>query len=218
MNRRERSWWYLFELFVVFLGVTLAFMLDRWGENHRLRSQEREYLEGLHRDVVADSSNLAELLDFYRRKLSDLEKIQNWLAAKSNLDSAEMLVSTTLFSQLFFKPSNTTWESMKAGGDLKLIRDVRLRVALTRLDKRYYGLAIHEGFIERFLWQTLLPFALDRMDLRHMRFFRRSSLLEPRFANLVRAYEMIIRDYQSSLERALDYCLEVRSMIRSQLE
>ncbi len=68
MNRRERSWWYLFELFVVFLGVTLAFMLDRWPENHRLRSQEREYLEGLHRDVVADSSNLAGLLDFYRKE------------------------------------------------------------------------------------------------------------------------------------------------------
>jgi hypothetical protein len=56
---------HLIELFVVFVGIKLAFMTEGWRENYKNLRLEKKYLESFRADLEADVNTLDSLIQFY---------------------------------------------------------------------------------------------------------------------------------------------------------
>ncbi len=217
MERSRKLGWFVLELLVVFLGVTAAFVLDNWGEARHERAQERLYLEGLYRDAERDSASLEGMSQLLKHRLELLERLFSLRGRADSLRVIQRLVPKALFSLTLFKPGNDTWESLKAGGDLKLIRDLELRRSLTRLDKLYFGIQKAQEELQSFGQRHVEPWALANMDLRGFRFRSRASVGSPRFWNFVAAYILMVQNQKRTVDDAATALDEVLRLLRAQL-
>lgn len=75
------------ELVVVFIGITAAFALNSWWENHKQAQAERMYLNDFSQDLLSDAESLQTIIPSNEAKLSrvgrflwqDLQKINGRL-------------------------------------------------------------------------------------------------------------------------------------------
>jgi len=113
---------YLFEVIVIFLGITLSFLFDEWRESKRELKKEKEYYEVLLRDIEIDSIHLTELqkwANFGNERIDSI--LQKATSRYDNLDKFSMDVCV-FYS---FKEEQVllqSFESIKYNGDLGLIR------------------------------------------------------------------------------------------------
>ena len=217
MERKRNLAWFALELVVVFLGVTAAFVLDNWGEARRERAEERRYLEGLYRDAQRDSASLKKMSDLLGEKLTLLERLLTLREQPDSLAVIEKLLPQALFSTILFKPSNDTWESLKAGGDLKLLEDLELRRSLTKLDKLYYGIDKAQEELQSFGRRELEPWALSNLDLSTFRFQRPAAARSTRFWNFLAANVLLTRNHKQMIEDASEALEEVLKRLRRKL-
>jgi len=131
---RQHEWFaVVVELFVVIVGLMLAFQLDRWWEQRGERVQEAEYVGRLIADVETDiptieyAISLAEL----RKGMADLlmEVAENPAAATRN---PVRFIAAVLQAAFTYSPNLAahTFEDMRSTGNLRLLRDSTIRDGL----------------------------------------------------------------------------------------
>ena len=109
-SKTSSAWKYFFELIVVFLGVTAAFMLDQWGESRNERKKENKYLSNIMNELEMDSRKLRIVLDFNNNKKVELEGlIENDLRRGRK-------VACRILLRITQRKFNKLIESYQAGG------------------------------------------------------------------------------------------------------
>ena len=208
---------YFFELMVVFVGITAAFMLDQWAENQRNRKTEKQYFQSLYEEVKKDSADLAQVVDFYRQKKGNLEKLIGLLKSKNASDSTEMLVLNAVFNNSFFKSNIYTWDSIKEGGELKIIRSFQIKLLMSKLYKMNYALEKYQDLIYDHLQKIIIPYSLEHIDLNTMKFTDHKFLLHPYFVNAVVIYYYDMQAYLQALEETNELITEIKREIETEI-
>ena len=133
---RNRDWvTVVVEIVVVVVGIFLGLQVDNWNEGRKERQRESRYLERLVEDVEQDIRSIKSSLRSYsdRNEMVDflLETIEN-----PELVRAEPSYFIRSIQQAAFTTppavSDHTFEEMKFGGDLAIIRDEALRSNLSK--------------------------------------------------------------------------------------
>ena len=58
-KKLELKWrHYVYEFFIVALGISVPFILNQWNENNILRKTEKVYLENIREELIADSTSI----------------------------------------------------------------------------------------------------------------------------------------------------------------
>jgi hypothetical protein len=119
------------EIVLVVIGILIALSINNWNERRKDNQLEREFLNGLRSDLIADST-------YYSRRIQDAENIirinrdfigqlydeqQNYEDVK-NLFKELSLYSEPLTSQ------NSTYQELINDGKLNLIRNMELKSTL----------------------------------------------------------------------------------------
>lgn len=130
----NENWFAVFVDFViVVVGVYVGIEVSNWNEARREDVQATEYLERIRADLVHDRTAAANRRDFWR-KVTEYGQ-----AAIAHAEHGELFrgsVGQTLLA--YYQASqvdpyasvSTTYEEMKAAGDLRLIRNAELRTRL----------------------------------------------------------------------------------------
>jgi hypothetical protein len=213
MTIKKDSIKYLFELLVVFLGVTSAFMLERWAEYSSARKEEQHYLTNIYEEVQEDDTNLRKLIEYYRLKIEEIDSLLIAVDSTAKVKTIEPQIAEALFNYRFFKPSINTWESLKTSGELKLIRNFQIKIQIAKLDRTYYNLIKYQEYIEEFITQSLLNYALKHFDLSTFEAFDNQSITNPYFINVVKTYHQILQNYHNALKNAHQECLKVKKQL-----
>lgn len=139
---------FVVELLIVIVGVFIGLQVSNWNEARIDRNRAISYLERIRADVDADIVN-------YRDRLRFWEEVSAYgVAALGYANTAEMgeltwwdlLLAYFQASQLAeFYTTQSTYEELKSGGELGLIRDLELRNLLAR----YYTNADNPVLTER---------------------------------------------------------------------
>jgi sensor c-di-GMP phosphodiesterase-like protein len=133
----QRSRWFLAEFVVIIVGVLVALGIDEWRDTLQDEEREQEYLEQLAADlqvttdmfVTAAELNapweraarqLAEI--FERGEPADIETVRQILADAGTFDNPVPVLGTA--------------DALISTGDLRLIRDPKVRTAITRYVSR----------------------------------------------------------------------------------
>lgn len=123
------------EILVVVVGIFLGLQVDNWNEERKERHREIRYLERLYEDLGEDLRSIESSLGAYsaREKMVEflLDTIENPDLVRT--DPSYFIRSIQLVA--FTTPpaiSGHTFEELKFGGELSIIRDEALRSNLAK--------------------------------------------------------------------------------------
>lgn len=137
---REQNWFTaVLEVLIVVVGIFIGLQVDDWNEGRKDRIREARYLERIYDELALDIDEIQRGIDsaIERRAmgqlllnaLDDLEKVR--------ADPTRFIIAIQQAGYTYLPTINDhTFEEIKSGGDLAIIRDEALRSALTG----YYSL------------------------------------------------------------------------------
>ncbi len=129
------------EFLLVVLGVLAALMVDAWIEQRHDDNLRQEYLARLTDDLEADRQNLEYRISFFTSVHAfGLQTLEN-LRSDSPVDQDAILAAYYASENFEFRPIQNTYEDLQSTGNIRLLDDIELRLALAS----YHGLASVAG-------------------------------------------------------------------------
>lgn len=125
------------ELIIVVAGILIALSLNSWREDTADKNREQYYLKSLKTDF---EQSLASLNEIYNQNLKSDSNVKSLLMAISrnntiiSNDSAKTLLGGRLFGFNRFVPASGTYKEIISTGNLQILRNVELRIALSSWD------------------------------------------------------------------------------------
>ncbi|WP_296383850.1 DUF6090 family protein [Winogradskyella sp.] len=126
------------EIFLVMIGISLAFQLNNWNDNRLKESIEISYYKNI-RDQISDDKMLVESqLKFNNRFLIQFKFLneQIELNNREHLDSLGLIVRDLTQYSDFDKKGNI-YETMVNSGEIKLLRNHRIVNGIRELEEKY---------------------------------------------------------------------------------
>lgn len=132
------KWQYaLGEIFIVIIGITIAFSLNKCSENSKAQTLKLQYLSNIKRDVEADKAILENNLESIKKKID----IASEIIPKLNTNAPDkMSIVGKVFSIISltnFNPNDNTYQTLINSGDLKLIDDFEIKTAIEKHYSNY---------------------------------------------------------------------------------
>jgi hypothetical protein len=129
------------EFLLVVLGVLAALMVDAWIEQRHDDNLRQEYLARLTDDLEADRQSLEYRISFFTSVhafgLQTLEKLRS----DGPVDQGAILAAYYASENFEFWPIRNTYEDLQSTGNIRLLYDIELRLALAS----YHSKASVEG-------------------------------------------------------------------------
>lgn len=140
---------YLAELVVVFVGVALAFAVENLREDLNERAVAEQYLSGFHRNLADDLQMVQAQHEARRAQLEDASVVLEFFDGRP--------IDTQAFFESYFSalrslnttPNRITIDEALSSGNLRLIRDARIRTGLLSLYATYDRIALLEEHMAR---------------------------------------------------------------------
>lgn len=125
--------WLFAELSVIVLGVLIAFQVDEWRSERELREQEIAQLYALHDDFTENVKRLESVIDQQENEVvASQTRLLGIIHGNEDKPNEEVLKKLVTNSFKFFRLEEVlgAYEALVSSGDLRLIRDRRLRAAI----------------------------------------------------------------------------------------
>ena len=159
--RQSINWGQAFaEVLLIFLGVAIALLADRWADERSERSEERQYLQALQADFLETEVSLEQSLADVQAnrdvKLEFMALLQGPPEAVPE-DRLSRLIRESFYMQML-SVRLATYADMVNSGDLRLLRNAQLKLELAEFENQWrdYRMIIAEGFDQ---WNLLhVPF------------------------------------------------------------
>jgi len=161
---RQIAWPRIFaEAVAIVASILLAFWIDAWWEDIAERALEQEYLSALIDDFGATRESLANYIGFSTRVLDSADQILA-IAATPDSEPVPDSFSKTLGDAYGIQrpsPITSTYQDMVNSGNLRLIEDRDLRLAMAELMELLDEIDFYSNSIVETYWTHHAPF-VDR--------------------------------------------------------
>jgi hypothetical protein len=128
---KDQNWFAVgLDLFIVVLGVFIGIQVSNWNLQRIENTRAETYLERLHRDLSTDIVTLKSRLSFWGAVIDEGEVAITYAETGEQGDKSDwdMIVAFYQASQIWkYNATATTYQELKASGELGLIRDDGLR-------------------------------------------------------------------------------------------
>lgn len=145
---KDQNWFaVVIDFIIVVFGVFIGIQLGNWNEELTDNARSEQYLQRIASDLTQEISIYNDRINFWQQ-VSDygLTVLDEANAGETSLTPWELLIAYFQASQTAeFFPSNATFEELKNAGDLELVRNAKLRSALSE----YYAYPGTENLQER---------------------------------------------------------------------
>ncbi|MFA8436849.1 MAG: hypothetical protein ACEPOZ_20265 [Marinifilaceae bacterium] len=121
----------LFDVLLIFLGITLSMQFDNWNDERKLRKKETAILSSLYADVVADSVRLVQVINgFDKYYVKPLTLLDSCLQSTKAVDLTQLHRPLKITMGSSFMDNNKgAYECFKYEG-VALVKNSRLKVKL----------------------------------------------------------------------------------------
>ncbi|MGB8192990.1 MAG: hypothetical protein WCF67_13765 [Chitinophagaceae bacterium] len=133
---RKRFKHYLFEFFMLFLAVTLGFLVENQREHMIEHNREKQYIRSLVEDLKMDTMNLNSSIAYWTSLGKIIDSLHSYAkppVKKQNLPSLYMLAAAMLNFDNFIY-SDRTIEQLRHSGNFRLIREKSISDSLIQYD------------------------------------------------------------------------------------
>ena len=135
-SHTDRKKWkhYFWEFFMLFLAVTLGFLVENQREHYIEHQREKKYAQLLYEDLKKDSASLNAIIGIKQWrgvKLDSLFHILSLPDLQKN-GSAVYYYSSFLALNLPFKPNDATIQQLRSSGSLRYFSNPQLYNAISK--------------------------------------------------------------------------------------
>lgn len=164
------------EIIIVTIGISIAFGVNRWGENLKDRSMRSQYTQSLISDLDNEVADLEQNIIDFEQKIASIQQITPYFSSQKAGRDTVFLKIFQLAKIIHFKPNKTTYNTLINSGDLKLFNNFELRKQLEdhytnqemiQLDYQRQNI-IHEKYLGEFLIYEIDYSKLRQGDLSFM--------------------------------------------------
>lgn len=217
---KKINWRYAIgELFIVIIGITIAFGLNNWAQNQRNQELTQTYLHEIHKDLGEDLETLEQNLSKLQVNHDYLESIiPHFFQPQPGSDTIPITFFRRIHEYVVFFPHNATFESMLHAGDLKLIKDFQLKNDIVEhynnYTKLFRTMERHENFGNKYSAE----FFMKETD--HLKLFnhQHQDLLSlPYMKNMLFSSKGIMLMQIAAHQEAITACQEMQSKIEAHL-
>jgi hypothetical protein len=203
--KKEIYWLnHLIELVVVFLGVTVSFVLLNLSNSKDEIEMESKYIEGFRSDISENIIQLREQIE------GDSVWIENntyavhaILEGRLSSDSANSLVQGMAYFSRFV-PQNTTYLNLINSGNLGIIQDYNLRQDLIGYHKRLDDSEILEEYFHDFSKRNFIPFMMKNFSMYTGKLVKADAYRSPEFENLFGSYYSLTKQRLDNYHELLE--------------
>ena len=155
------------EFFLVVLGVLAALMVDTWIEQRNDDKLRQEYLARLAGDLEADRQSLEYRISFFTSVhafgLQTLEKLRS----DGPVDQDAILAAYYASENFEFWPIRNTYEDLQSTGNIRLLDDIELRLALASYHSRASDARAYREESYRQLVRGVIPWKIQAAIREH---------------------------------------------------
>jgi len=149
---------YFWEFFMLFLAVTLGFLVENLREHFVEHQREKQFIQSLFNDIKADTANLTRIINARTVKEHSLDSLSYLMNSVSPGDFAKRIyfyaapIARTLPYR--FLPNDGTMQQLKNSGGLRLIRKHSVVDSIAKYDVNVRNMvgqgAVEENLIESY--------------------------------------------------------------------
>ena len=193
MKTNEVDWKnHSIELIVVFIGITLAFMLNNWREDVKDNKLESQYINSFHDEIVYSNAKLNTIISTNRTKVEYLKKtIAQLKTDKLPIDSTLAVIAKMVQINLFI-PKTNTYESIKNSGNFNLIDNYKIRSKIIEYYESFEGKKLIEEYYRMYIDNYLIPYFFENVDILNSKIVLEKGLDNFRLNNLIVGYYQLL--------------------------
>ena len=126
------------EIFLVMIGISLAFQLDNWNDNRIKDNAEIVYYENIKVQIADDKALILEQIHFNNGYLAEFKYANEILEAndRSKIDTLGFIVRNLTQYSDFDKKGNI-YETLVNSGEIKLLRNHTIVNSIRELEEKY---------------------------------------------------------------------------------
>ena len=139
-SHTERKKWthYLWEFLMLFLAVTLGFLVENQREHYVEHQREKQFVQSLFNDVKADTANLIRIINARTVKEHGIDSLSYLMNNDSVNDFTKQIyfyaVSIARTLPYRFVPNDGTIQQLKNSGAFRLIRQRAVVDSISKYD------------------------------------------------------------------------------------
>jgi len=133
MNKKTKKYIlkYSLEFLVIFLGISLSFIINNWNEMKKDETLEIKYLKSLKEEYVSNLKGLDESLSYHKPRWDNLERFYNF-SNKNSFKEMDSIVNI-LTLNWSFNPNLGSTNSLITSGYIELIKNDDIKKLVSRM-------------------------------------------------------------------------------------
>ena len=155
------------EFFLIVLGVLAALMVDTWMGERQDDNLRQEYMTRLADDLETDRQSLDYRISFYSAVRDFGIETLNRIQSDSQVEQ-EAILAAYYASELFlFRSLENTYEDMQSTGNIRLLADIELRLALASYYRKISAEATDTAEDYRRIVRGIIPWKIQAAIREH---------------------------------------------------
>jgi hypothetical protein len=133
MNKKTKKYIfkYTMEFLVIFLGISLSFIINNWKETKRDEALEIKYLKSLKEEYVSNLEGFDESFSYHKPRWENLDKFYKFSTRNSFKEMDSIVNSLTL--NWSFNPNLGATNSLISSGYIELIKNDAIKKLVSRM-------------------------------------------------------------------------------------
>ena len=161
--RKRYLGYYLAELMILVLGISLSFVLNEWRVQQVEQKAEAEMLRQFHENLVRDSTFLSASVENMQTQIEASAKLLQ-LPPNAAFEDSIGINFVSIMNYLGFYPSDITYQEMKNLGNSRILQDKALLKELTALYELDYDYVLEwVGADRKSVLDLMLPYIYSHM-------------------------------------------------------
>jgi len=123
---KQKMFTFLFEVLVIFTGITLSFVFDNWKQNRDSEEKQIFYLQSIHEDLSDDIKELADDIKLYQNCIKALRFYTRYDAKNNPHPDRLMRYYAYIYQSgdVFFNTAG--FDALKSTDNMKVLKDREL--------------------------------------------------------------------------------------------
>lgn len=117
----------LLEIFIVIIGISIAFWVNNWGEQRKKERMEEEFIRTLQSDLKADSASFVFQMTTIKVNIRNLEGFMNLCRRKDFNNDSLSWYGRKFLNRMNWIVTSNTFDVLQSSGQLDIIEDFDLR-------------------------------------------------------------------------------------------
>lgn len=206
------------DLFIVVIGITIAFRLNSWKEDIQCYQTEKYYLESFLRENAANKAAVIRSINFSDSVNHNIDTLLNLLRTKEKNDWWMKRLTLSMAAQGDYTPSSTILNNITFSSEFATIQDPDLREQIIRTYNSHQAAMKAQNTLSEFVNNQVTPFLWKNIRYSTSEYGSYDFRKDPIFENLVHGYRLLLQQQMDGYNKNLDAITQLEKALQARAE